>query len=270
MAYLSALAHRRNREQQGRALRAQALELQTLVDPIPEPLPPSRSELAAAERAVSLEALKDKWNDEVSRAVHWVQNTDWDEVREGLEEQAGGVWAKITGQSPSDSVERAKSDIEHAAQKASNKAQEKAGGIREAARGAFDSVRSTGRSVEEAAQSKALEARLKTKKVASDVETEAKEMAHEARGTWGSLFGFGKEKAVELVDKAKSAVGIAESKAHKALDGQTFSAGMSPVERALHERYEKAPVKDSRTVADVLKERYVPFDKRDNTILRGL
>lgn len=244
--------------------------MQTLVDPIPEPLPPSRSELAAAERAASVEALKDKWNDEVSRAVHWVQNTDWDEVRDSLEDQAGSVWARITGQAPSESVDRAQSDIENAAQKASNKAQEKAGGIRDATRGAFDSARSTGRSVEEAAQSKALEARLKTKKVASDVEADVEEKASEAKGTWGSLFGFGKEKAVELADKAKTAVGLAESKVQKALDGKTFQTGMSPVERALHERYDKTPVKDARTVADVLKERYVPFDKRDNTILRGL
>lgn len=262
LAYLSVVAHRRNREQQGASLRSQALELQTLVDPIPEPLPPTRSERAAAERAASVESLKDKWNDEVSKAIHWVQRTDWDEVREGVETQASGLWSKLTGETPASSAERAKDTVER-------QASDKARGIREAARGAFDSARSAGRTAEEAAEHKALEARLKTKRVASEIGEEVKEKADEARSSWSSWLGFGKEKAGELVGKAKSAVGFAESQA-KTLDGLTFTTGMSPVERALHQRYEKVTPKDTRTVEQVLKERYVPIDKRDNSLLRGL
>ena len=43
----------------------------------------------------------------------------------------------------------------------------------------------------------------------------------------------------------------------------------SDVQRALRQRYEKAPAK-MKTVSEVLKERYLPMDQRDNTVLRGL
>lgn len=41
------------------------------------------------------------------------------------------------------------------------------------------------------------------------------------------------------------------------------------VERALRQRYERAPAR-TRTVSEVLRERYLPMDQRDNTVLRGV
>lgn len=100
LAYLTVLAHQRNREQQGQALRAQALALQALVDPFPPPPPPTRSEVAAAQRATAVEVAKDRWNHEVENAVRWVQRTDWVQVREGLEDSAARLLGKATGAAP--------------------------------------------------------------------------------------------------------------------------------------------------------------------------
>ncbi|OAA76943.1 hypothetical protein LEL_06627 [Akanthomyces lecanii RCEF 1005] len=263
VAYLSALAHQRNRERQGQALRAQALELQTIIDPIPLPLPPTRSEVAAEQRAAKVEVLKEKWNDEVGRAVHWVQTTDWDEVRHGVQSQAGALWARVSGQTPEQSAEAVKGAAEN-----------KAHSIEQSARGAFQKAKAEARSVEEAAQHKALEARLQTKKTAEKaadkVAGTAKEGAQEAGGLLSSLLGRGKEKAAELAGKAKEAVGLAGSAVTAAADGVVLTTGSTAVEKALHQRYQKTVTRDTRTVAEVLKERYTPIDSRDNTNLRGL
>lgn len=262
VAYLSALAHQRNRERQGQLLRAQALELQSIIDPIPLPLPPTRSEVAAEQRAAKVEVLKDKWNDEIGRAVRWVQTTDWDEVRHGATSQAGALWARVTGQTPEQSVDAAKSAAE-----------DKARSIEQSARGGFQKAKAEARSVEEAAQNKALEARLQAKKTtkdaASTIAETAKEGAQEAGGVLSSLLGRGTEKAAELAGKAKEAVGLA-SGAVADIDGVTLTTGASAVEKALHQRFQKTAIKDTRTVAEVLQERYTPVDRRDNTNLRGL
>ncbi|OAA60718.1 hypothetical protein ISF_05757 [Cordyceps fumosorosea ARSEF 2679] len=267
VAYLSALAHQRNRERQGQALRAQALELQTIIDPIPLPLPPTRSEVAAEQRAAKVEVLKEKWNDEVGRAVRWVQTTDWDEVRYGLQSQAGALWTRVTGgTTPVQSVEAVEGS-----------AADRARSIEQSARGAFQKAKAEARSVEEAAQHKALEARLQakkaTKEVAEDAAAAAKEGARETGGVLSSLLGRGKEKAAELAGKAKEAVGLAAggaTAASAAIDGVTLTTGSSAVEKALHQRYQKTTARDTRTVAEVLKARYTPVDDRDNTNLRGL
>ncbi|KAJ6787788.1 hypothetical protein PWT90_01465 [Aphanocladium album] len=263
LAYLSALAHQRNRERQGQALRAQALELQIIIDPIPLPLPPTRSEVAAEQRAAKLEVLKEKWNDEVGRAVRWVQTTDWDEVRGDVQSQAGSLWARVTGQTPEQSANEAKA-----------LAEEQARAVERSARGTFQKAKAEARSVEEAAQNKALEARLQTRnKAEAAAETfadAAKDGAGQAGGFLSSLFGRGKEKAAELAGKAKEVVGLAGSGASAAIDGVILTTGSSAVEKALHQRYQKTVVKDTRTVAEVLKERYTPVDSRDNTNLRGL
>lgn len=43
----------------------------------------------------------------------------------------------------------------------------------------------------------------------------------------------------------------------------------SDVKKALKQRYEGGPV-PAKSAAEVLKERYVPLDQRDNTVLRGI
>ncbi|KAH7149491.1 hypothetical protein B0J13DRAFT_551604 [Dactylonectria estremocensis] len=136
LAYLSVLAHQRTREQQGQILRSQALVLQGLVDPFPPLPPPTRSEVAAAQRSTAVEVAKDRWNNEVQNAVRWVQQTDWVLVREGLEDQV----TRLFGGEPSAAVGRAEKNLvplvkEGGAQVAS------------AAKGAFEKAKAKGQEV---------------------------------------------------------------------------------------------------------------------------
>jgi altered-inheritance-of-mitochondria protein 5 len=262
VAYLSVLTHQRNREQQGAALRAQALALQSLVDPIPEPLPPTRSEAAAAQRAHTVEVAKDRWNHEIENAVHWAQTTDWDAVREQIERESTRLWAKMTGKTPAEEIERAK-------ETAKVKTADVTGGVADAARAAYSKAKAKGLSVEEAAENKALEARLKFEKTATKVEWAAEDKAVEAKGALTSAWASGKDKAMELADKAKVAVGAAESKVEPTADGKILP-GASPVEKALHERYLRPEAKVNKTVSEALAERYIPLNARDNTVLRGI
>lgn len=85
IAYLTVLAHERNRTAQAQQLRSQSRLLQSVLEPPNLPPPQTRAELAREERSTLLETAKDRWNQEVEGAVRWVQRTDWDEVREGLE-----------------------------------------------------------------------------------------------------------------------------------------------------------------------------------------
>ncbi|POR33634.1 MICOS complex subunit MIC12 [Tolypocladium paradoxum] len=265
LAYLSVLAHQRNREQQGRSLRAQALALQSLVDPIPQPLPPSRSEVAAARRAASIEVAKDRWNEEVENAVRWVQHTDWDEVREGLEARVAWLWAKATGGSVGE-PERGGGKLEPLAREANSTVEETGSSVAASAKGAFDRAKERRERFESTIEDKALEARLAGRRGAARVESEAKEKAAETQGAIASALEKGRGKAQEMAGKVKSAVGMAEDEAAAAASGKA----LSPVEKALQQRYEKPEAKVNRTVAEVLKERYTPMDKRDNTVLRGL
>ncbi|KAL3960824.1 hypothetical protein ACCO45_005941 [Purpureocillium lilacinum] len=268
LAYLSVLAHQRTRENQSRHLRAQALALQTLVDPIPQPLPPSRSEVAAAQRAASVEVAKDRWNEEVENAVRWVQNTDWVDVREDLEARVAGLWARAFGGAV-DGAEKAGEKLEPAARQAEAAAREAGSSIASAGKAAFDKAKERGARYESTMEDKALEARLTGRRQIEKAEAEAKKKASEAQGVIASALEKGRDKAHEVVDKVKTAVGLAEEKAAAAaatVDGKA----QSPVAKALQQRYEKPEAKINRTVAEVLQERYTPIDKRDNTVLRGL
>lgn len=252
LAYLSVLAHQRNREAQSKSLRTQTLMIQHLIDPIPQPLPPTRSEVAAAQREAAVEVAKQRWNSEVENAVRWVQHTDWDEVREGMESRVAYLWAKATGQSVEE-VERARRALEPV-----KKRQNKAGGeIAAATRGVFSQAKETAESVEMTAENRALDARLRSKKVIEETAAGAKEIVNATL-----------DKGREIVDKAKSAVGLAEAQVEE-MAGDKAKSKLSPVQQALNQRYEK-PAKDTRTTAEILKERYIPMDKRDNSILRGV
>lgn len=262
MAYLSVLAHQRNREQQGAALRAQALTLQSLIDPVPAPLPPTRSEVAAAQRATSIEVAKDRWNHEVENAVRWAQSTDWEEVREELEQGASRLWARAFGETPAEEVERAKAGLSARAEAAKGRVEDASGGVADAARAAYNKAKSRTLSVEEAAENKILEARLWANKEISKAEAEA-------GGSLAAAWETGKDKARDLAGKAKGAVGAAEDKVGTKVEGKGTPEA-SPVAKALSQRYEKPEAKVNKTVAEVLKERYTPIDRRDNTVLRGL
>ena len=98
LAYLAALAHRRNRERQSDVLRAQSHVLTSLArDPsaqpaaVPAPPPLTRAELAAQRRAGFVETVKDRWNAEVEGAVRWAHAKDWVAVRESAEDSVAQV-----------------------------------------------------------------------------------------------------------------------------------------------------------------------------------
>ncbi|UKZ91967.1 uncharacterized protein TrAFT101_006935 [Trichoderma asperellum] len=256
LAYLSVLAHQRNREAQSRSIRTQTLMIQHLIDPIPQPLPPTRSEVAAAQREAAVEVAKNRWNSEVENAVRWVQHTDWDEVREGMESRIAYLYAKATGQSVEE-VLKARRSLEPV-----KRTQNKAGGeIAAATRGVFNHSKETAEVVEMNAENRALDARLRSKKFIEETAAEAKDIV-------STTLEKGREKAKEVVDKAKTAVGLAEAQVEE-MTGDKAKSQLSPVQQALKQRYEK-PSKDTRTTAEILKERYIPMDQRDNTILRGL
>ena len=266
LAYLSVVLHQRNREQQGHSLRAQALAIQNLIDPIPQPLPPSRSEVAASKRAETLEVAKDRWNDEVENAARWVQRTDWHEVREGLEDRIGALWDKAFGESVADSADRARTEASDAATKAKSRADSAAGSILSRARGtaarAKESTEDFGAKVEE----KALQARLATwreeQHAANLARTKAQEAQDAASSAASSAAEKAKDKTTGVVEKVKSAIGLAGA-------GAVSPAGpLTDVQKVLDQRFSGA--QDRRTVAQVLKERYMPLDKQESNVLRGL
>ncbi|CAM1500884.1 Fc.00g100460.m01.CDS01 [Cosmosporella sp. VM-42] len=215
LAYLSVLAHQRSREQQGQVLRHQAFVLQGLIDPLPPLPPPTRSEVAAAQRANTVEVAKDRWNQEVENAVRWVQVTDWVQVRERLEDSASRLWGSAFG--TTDPAE---------------------------------------------------EARRKLAPVAASLEEKNSQVAAAAKGAFDKAKAEGKNIITATKDAVGKAVGIAEDKSSQSLDKTSTSS--NPVQQALNQRFEKPEVRNSQTVAEALKERYMPMEKRDNSVLRGL
>lgn len=159
-------------------------------------------------------------------------------------------------------MEKAKVKLQSGTQKAEAKVEDAGLGVADAARAAYLKARSKSISVEEAAENKALEARLQLNK-------EAKDKTAEAKGALATAWESGKDKAVDLAEKAKAAVSSAEDKVQLKKDGKVLPA-MSPVQKALHQRYESPEAKVNKTVAEALKERYTPIGERDNTVLRGI
>lgn len=225
--------------------------IQHLIDPIPLPLPPTRSEVAAAQREAAVEVAKNRWNSEVENAVRWVQHTDWDEVREGMESRIAYLYAKATGQSVEE-VLKARRSLEPV-----KRTQQKGGEIA----AAFGQAKETAEEIEMNAENRALDARLRSKKFIEETAAEAKEIVN-------TTLDQGREKAKEVVGRAKNAVGLAEAQVEEMV-GDKAKSRLSPVQQALRQRYEKHS-KETRTTAEILKERYIPMDQRDNTLLRGL
>ncbi|KAG5938235.1 hypothetical protein E4U53_008051 [Claviceps sorghi] len=266
IAYLSVLAHQRNREEQGRALRAQALAIQSLIDPIPQPLPPTRSQVAAAKRAEAVEVAKERWNDEIEKAVRWVQRTDWEDVREGLEDRIASLWDVAFGESIEASAVRAKNELQTAVSKAQAGAQSAAGAIKDQAKSAFEKAREEEEDFAAKIKDNALQAQLAAWRAAQQAEKKVGKTTAEAQKTAQLALEKEKEKAAEAVGKVKSAVGL--TGVGTAL-GHVDLAALNPVQKALDQRFER-PSGDKRSAAEVLKERYTAMDRRDNTVLRGL
>ncbi|OCK81915.1 hypothetical protein K432DRAFT_294394 [Lepidopterella palustris CBS 459.81] len=89
--YLTLSLHTRNRLQQAALLRQQSLILTNIVDPQPQPPPPT----ARLERAGMVETAKDRWNGELEGLVRRVQTTDWRAEREQWEDRLGKVWGRV-------------------------------------------------------------------------------------------------------------------------------------------------------------------------------
>jgi len=93
------------------------------------------------------------------------------------------------------------------------------------------------------------------------------ERAAEAKKALADAVENGISKGKDVVDEIKNATGNAvkevEAVANEAIQTE------SDVAKALRQRYEKNTAQ-TKTVAEVLKERYLPLDQRDNTLLRGI
>ncbi|KAK6584154.1 hypothetical protein PZA11_003884 [Diplocarpon coronariae] len=298
IAYLTVLTHGRNRRLQSQELRSQAFLLERLLNPEPLLPPQSRAELAREERTTLLEAAKDRWNAEVENVVRWVQRTDFNNVREGLE----GATARLLA----GGLQKSREGIEEVETQAGPKVQEAVNRSNAAARKGADQAaaridRAAAKTVEGAglindefgksaseiaaatkgkwsqAEEKAGEARdaafAKTNKVAASARAGTQDAAESvsrggiidaARGAVRDAVNKGIAKGNEAIGKAQAAVRMAESK------GQSASLSHSSVvEKALHQRYEQ-PASYNKSVEEALAERYTPLDLKDKTQLRGL
>jgi altered-inheritance-of-mitochondria protein 5 len=292
VAYLTLLAHERNRQAQAEALRSQARVLNGLLDPTPLPPPQSRAELAREERSTLVETAKDRWNAEVENAVRWVQRTEWNDVREGME----GAIARLLGTG----LEKSREGIEEAEKQAGPKIQEAIDRSKAAARkgadqaavsidsaavatvsGAEKAVASGKEQLAKAGANSAGfrdAAKVKKDRVVADAKSGAQDAADKieqsggtldaARGVLRDAVSKGIEKGKEAIGKSQAAVRLATDKMESKAQSATVSQS-SAVEKALHERYEKQDGLN-KSVEEVLDERYKPVDARDNTVLRGV
>lgn len=238
MAYLSVLAHQRNREHQGQVLRSQSLVLRGLVDPLPPLPPPTRSEVAASQRGHAVEIAKDRWNHEIENAARWVQHTDWVQVREDLEDRLSRLWGKTSEETARDTKRKVEPLVRDGTAELDRASSE----VASAAKGAFEQAKAEGRKAESKGRGFIAAALEKGKEVALEKGHELVEKGHELIGT------------------AKTTAGIVEDKLE----------GPSAVQQALDQRYQKPEAKVNRTVAEALKERYTPMNQRDNSVLRGI
>ncbi|KAH8685658.1 hypothetical protein BGZ60DRAFT_364605 [Tricladium varicosporioides] len=260
LAYLTVLAHERNRQAQASSLRSQSRVLTSLLEPTPLPPPQSRAELAREERSTLVEAAKDRWNEEVENAVRWVQRTDWGDVREGME----GAVARLMGKG----LGKSKEGVEEAEKVAIPKVQEAVDRSKVAAKSARDQVTVEVDRVADATKAKA-------QRVAADADAGAHEAIRRnggtidaARGAVRDAVSKGIEKGKDVIGKAQAYVSLAEERIES--KGQSSAISHSKaVEKALHERYEQPKIQE-KTVEETLEERYKPIDQRDNTSLRGV
>jgi MICOS complex subunit MIC12 len=270
LAYFTVLAHQRNREHQSRILRAQTTLISGLTDPLPPAYRPTRAELAAAERANLIESAKDRWNAEVQGAAHWVQEQDWDEVREGVETAVGRLIAKASGKAyPSiEKVEQrasavatdAKAEIQKRTQEARSITGEKAGEVTATARSAYADAKAVVKKRAEEVKDAYADVKART----SEAVGKAEEKTEETRGSLFATIGWG-------LEKGKQAVGLASTKSQEAgekLEAKTDQSS-SPVDHALRQRYEK-PDGLTKSAQQVLAERYLPADQKDKTDLKGV
>ncbi|KAK1997809.1 hypothetical protein LX36DRAFT_670693 [Colletotrichum falcatum] len=262
VAYLTVLAHQRNRETQSHILRSQAHVLSSTLEPQLRTSPPlTRAEQAIKDRQTIVTTAKERWNREVENAVRWAQRTDWTEVREGLESSVARLWGGASdkaGEAEKDLVPYFRADgsvVRMSAREAF--AGEQGEGVRREARSAWERAKEKSLAAEEAARAKAAEAIRYVD-----------DRAAEVKAAVGEAVEKGKQQGQAVLVAAQQAVGVAEDKVSVKADGNVLPAA-SPVQRALHQRYEK-PSGLTKSVKEALAERYERVDDRDNTQLRGI
>lgn len=269
LAYLSVLAHQRAREEQSRSLRASTIALQSVLSPVPQPLPPSRAEIASAKRKASIEGAKDRWNEEIEKAVRWMQMTDWTGIREDLEAHVAAMWVKAFGEA-AEGAGRASDAAGPLVGTAKATAGEARGSISAAAKSAYGRASEADERAASVLEYKASDTRVAGRRAAARDEEEIQEKASAAQGVIASALERGRDRAQAMVGRVKTAVGMGGEAAGVATTTAVKDEGLSPVQKALQQRFEKADAKAERTVAEVLSERYTRMDQRDNTVLRGL
>ncbi|KAI5923156.1 hypothetical protein F4810DRAFT_670585 [Camillea tinctor] len=244
IAYLSILAHQRNREHQAAVLRQQTRLISGIMDPLPPVLPPTRAELAAAERANLVETAKDRWNSEVESAVRWVQTKDWEEVREGVETAVARLWTRTLNAFNEEAQKETAVE-----KKVVDKAKEDA------------PKRSKDNRVVAAAKSAYADTRVQdSSETVRKTENKGDANAAEAKSSIFGMIGKG-------LEKTKSIVGMTKDRSEPDLDGKSVS--MTPIERALNQRCQQSNDME-RSVEDILAAKYTPVDQKENTQLNML
>lgn len=203
VAYLTVLAHERNRRAQADNLRLQSRVLTTLLEPTPLPPPQTREELAREERSSLVETAKDRWNDELENAVRWVQRTDWTEVREGMEGAISRLW--------SGGLQKSREGIEEAEKQAGPIAQEAV----EAARRAKDQAAAgINRGAEKTVQG-VEKAGAEASKIAAAAKAQADHAAHALKVKADEAASAAREQASHAGVKAGELGSAAKAKADR-------------------------------------------------------
>ncbi|ERT01821.1 hypothetical protein HMPREF1624_00115 [Sporothrix schenckii ATCC 58251] len=235
VAYLTVLAHQRNRQRQCDVLRANTTVLRALAlaDPItaarlatphaaetPADLSaaaaaqefyyPSKADTPRQPRSSFVEELKTRWNAEVEGAVRKVQTTDWVEVRENAEGRLGQIWRQTFG-----------------GEEAAATAAAATAAVKERAVAVTESVKAEAKDIQATAIAQANEAAAVAKKAAS-----------------------------RAVDKGREVLAAETSKAQTA--AAQAAGQLSEVELALQQRYTGAAedVRMKKSVGELLDERY--------------
>lgn len=118
-----------------------------------------------------------------------------------------------------------------------------------------DKAKSEARSVSEKVEKKA-------EKVVSDAKSNTS--SNSSAGGVFSALGKGFERGKDAISNLGRAKVDVEAKAEEKL-----TSGLSPEEKVMKQRYQKSG-SDDRSAEEILAERYLPTDKKNNTQLKGL
>lgn len=249
IAYLTVLAHERNRVAQGSQLRTQSSLLNSLLLADPTLAYPE-SDAEARTRPSAVERAKEAWNDEVRGVVRWVQGADWEGVREGVEGAVGRVFGGGAGKA----TEVAEVEVARVREEAVGaRLREGFDGARVAAERKAARILAATRETGEEKTEHGIENAGKTAEAAfrKGVETTA-EVTQGLRVTGETAADAVKGAVQSGVKTVKKAVGKAgERQVDK-------DEGLTDVQRALRQRYQRSETAGS--VKEALAQRYKKVD----------